>query len=65
MNLLELKIIIYVTNLNNIYKKKNGLNYHYEVLLIAYLKLTKKNAKQAEKKKLNQIVNLLDLKIIN
>ena len=39
---------------------------HYQVLLITYLKLTKKNVKHAWKEKvLNQNVILLDLKTIN
>ena len=61
--LLDLKIIIYITNAKN--AEKYGWNHHYQVLLIAYLKLTKTNAKHALKKRSNQNADLLDLKIIN
>ena len=61
--LLDMKIITYVSNVKNV--KEYGSNLHYQVLLIAYLKLTKKNAKHAWKEKiLNQNVILLGLKII-
>ena len=62
--LLDLKIINYVTNVKNV--KKIWLKPSFQVLLITYLKLTKKNAKHAWKEKiLNQGVILLDLKTIN
>ena len=61
--LLDMKIITYVLNVKNV--KEYGSNLHYQVLLIAYLKLTKKNAKHTWKEKiLNQNVILLGLKII-
>ena len=46
-------------------KKKNGWKLHYQVLLIAYLKLTKKNTKHAWKKKIKSECEFIGLKIIN
>ena len=55
---------IYVSNVKNAIEY--GENLHDWVLLIAHLKLTKKNAKYAWKEKiLNQSVILWELKIIN
>ena len=54
----------FVSNVKNV--KEYGWYLHYHVLLIAYLKLTKKNAKHAWKQKiLTQNVILLGLKINN
>ena len=55
--LLNMKTVIYVLNVKNV--KEHGYRLHYQVLLIAYLKLTKKNGKYLWKERiLNQSVIL-------